>query len=102
MARSQSWSVSFPIRINAISILNIQPLSHNSERCIKKKCEYYFNVDSVAHLDNPHTLKLLIEQNRPVVAPMMVSWSLKRKSEKLMMLAHYLFIYMMMVICLKM
>ena len=35
-------------------------------------CEFYFIVDSVAHLDNPQTLRLLIEQNRPVLAPMMV------------------------------
>ena len=48
-----------------------------SEECLKKKCEYYFNVDALAHIDNPHTLKLLIEQNRPVVAPMMVFiWTL--------------------------
>ncbi|KAK4008169.1 procollagen-lysine,2-oxoglutarate 5-dioxygenase 1 isoform X2 [Daphnia magna] len=49
------------------------------EECLKKKCEYYFNVDSLAQIDNPHTLKLLIEQNRPVVAPMMIrpyqAWS---------------------------
>ncbi|XP_046639801.1 procollagen-lysine,2-oxoglutarate 5-dioxygenase 1-like isoform X1 [Daphnia pulicaria] len=49
------------------------------EECLKKKCEYYFNVDALAHIDNPHTLKLLIEQNRPVVAPMMIrpyqAWS---------------------------
>lgn len=50
-----------------------------SEECVKRKCEYYFNVDSVAHIDNPHTLKLLVEQNRPVVAPLMIrpyqAWS---------------------------
>lgn len=49
------------------------------DECLKKKCEYYFSVDSVAHIDNPHTLKLLIEQNRPVVAPLMIrpyqAWS---------------------------
>jgi len=32
------------------------------------KCDYYLNVDSDAHLDNPHTLRLLIEQNRYVYA----------------------------------
>lgn len=52
--------------------LNILYLHNCSEECLKKKCEYYFNVDSLAQIDNPHTLKLLIEQNRPVVAPMMV------------------------------
>ncbi|KAK6634910.1 hypothetical protein RUM44_000157 [Polyplax serrata] len=41
--------------------------------------EYYLNLDSEAHLDNPYTLKLLIEQNRTIVAPMLVrpykAWS---------------------------
>jgi procollagen-lysine,2-oxoglutarate 5-dioxygenase len=36
-------------------------------------------LDAVAHIDNPHTLRLLIEQNRPVVAPVMIrpykAWS---------------------------
>jgi len=49
------------------------------EECLKKKCEYYLNVDSVAHMDNPHLLKLMIEQNRPVLAPMIIrpyqAWS---------------------------
>ncbi|XP_056646968.1 procollagen-lysine,2-oxoglutarate 5-dioxygenase [Diorhabda sublineata] len=47
--------------------------------CQKKKCEIYFSVDSIAHIDNPFTLKLLIEQNRTVVAPMLTrpgkAWS---------------------------
>ena len=41
------------------------------ERCVLTKCDYLFVVDSEAHLDNPHTLRLLIEQNRDVVAPML-------------------------------
>ncbi|XP_065582274.1 procollagen-lysine,2-oxoglutarate 5-dioxygenase 1-like isoform X1 [Artemia franciscana] len=49
------------------------------EECVQKKCDYYFNVDAVAQIDNPHILKLLIEQNRPIVAPMMIrpykAWS---------------------------
>ena len=32
--------------------------------CEKIKCDYYFSVDSEAHIDNAQTLKLLIEQNR--------------------------------------
>ena len=43
------------------------------------KCDYYFSVDSEAHLDNPNVLKLLVEQNRNVVAPLIVrpskAWS---------------------------
>ncbi|XP_066261630.1 procollagen-lysine,2-oxoglutarate 5-dioxygenase [Euwallacea similis] len=49
------------------------------DQCLLKKCEIYFAIDSVAHLDNPFTLKLLIEQNRTVVAPLLIrpgkSWS---------------------------
>ena len=41
------------------------------ERCAETKCDFLFVVDSEAHLDNPHTLRLLIEQNRAVVAPML-------------------------------
>ena len=39
--------------------------------CFKGKCDYYLSVDSDVRLDNPMTLKLLIEQNRPIVAPML-------------------------------
>ena len=35
-------------------------------------CDYYFNVDSIAHLDNPGTLKALIKQNRGVLTPIIV------------------------------
>nr|CAD7196666.1 unnamed protein product [Timema douglasi] len=49
------------------------------EQCLTKNCEYYFNVDGEAHLDNPHALRLLIEQNRSIVAPILVrpfkAWS---------------------------
>ncbi|KAH6934059.1 hypothetical protein HPB50_019801 [Hyalomma asiaticum] len=34
------------------------------EECLKTNCDYAFFVDSEAHLDNPDTLKLLIETNR--------------------------------------
>ncbi|RZF36466.1 hypothetical protein LSTR_LSTR009562 [Laodelphax striatellus] len=44
-----------------------------------KKCDYYFNVDSYVHIDNSETLKRLIEQNRQILAPMVVrpykAWS---------------------------
>ncbi len=33
-------------------------------KCAAVKCDYLFVVDSEVQLDNPHTLKLLIEQNR--------------------------------------
>ncbi|XP_019873641.2 procollagen-lysine,2-oxoglutarate 5-dioxygenase isoform X2 [Aethina tumida] len=49
------------------------------DHCSKKECDQYFSLDSVAHLDNPHTLKMLIDQNRTVVAPMLIrpgrAWS---------------------------
>ncbi|GFG29485.1 hypothetical protein Cfor_05047, partial [Coptotermes formosanus] len=47
--------------------------------CLTVNCDYYLNVDSDAHLDNPHTLRLLIEQNRSIVAPVLLrpykAWS---------------------------
>lgn len=52
-----------------ISEWNARDLSLN--RCVNLKCDFYFSVDAIAHLDNPFTLKLLIEQNRTVVAPLL-------------------------------
>ncbi len=34
-------------------------------------CDYYFVLDGSVSLTHPDTLKLLIEQNRPVIAPML-------------------------------
>uniref|UniRef100_A0A6P7FY86 procollagen-lysine 5-dioxygenase n=1 Tax=Diabrotica virgifera virgifera TaxID=50390 RepID=A0A6P7FY86_DIAVI len=49
------------------------------DHCLSKKCDFYFSLDAIAHIDNPYTLKLLIEQNRTVVAPMLTrpgkAWS---------------------------
>ncbi|KFM79073.1 Procollagen-lysine,2-oxoglutarate 5-dioxygenase 3, partial [Stegodyphus mimosarum] len=42
------------------------------EECTKVDCDYYFSVDTNAQLTNPDTLRLLIEQNRSVIAPMLV------------------------------
>ena len=43
------------------------------------RCDYLFVVDSEVQLDNAHALKLFIEQNRPVLAPMLIrpysAWS---------------------------
>lgn len=48
-------------------------------KCQEVKCDYYFSLDSEAHIDNTQTLKLLIEQNRNVVAPFLLrpykAWS---------------------------
>ncbi|MXQ94642.1 hypothetical protein E5288_WYG013874 [Bos mutus] len=35
-----------------------------------KNCEYYFSVDADVVLTNPRTLKILIEQNRKIIAPL--------------------------------
>ncbi|KAM9701202.1 multifunctional procollagen lysine hydroxylase and glycosyltransferase LH3-like isoform 1-T1 [Menidia menidia] len=34
-------------------------------------CDYYFSLDSDVALTNPDTLRILIEENRPVIAPML-------------------------------
>ncbi len=70
------------------SITRLRPIENVKEwharnkgldKCVEVECDYYFSVDSEAHIDNPHTLKLLIEQNRAVIAPMLVrpykAWS---------------------------
>ena len=48
-------------------------------KCRELKCDYYLSVDSDAHLDNLFTLKLLIDQNRDVIAPFLIrpykAWS---------------------------
>lgn len=55
------------------------------QRCLDLRCDYYFSVDSVAHIENENTLKLLIEQNRDIIAPLMTgeyqSWNLYVKSK---------------------
>ena len=52
---------------------------NSGEECKRTNCKYLFAVDSTAHLDNSDTLKLLIEQNRSVISPVMVrketTWS---------------------------
>ncbi|XP_014231000.1 procollagen-lysine,2-oxoglutarate 5-dioxygenase 1 isoform X1 [Trichogramma pretiosum] len=49
------------------------------DRCLMLKCSGYFSVDSEAHLDNENTLRLLVEQQRGIVAPLLVrpfkAWS---------------------------
>lgn len=49
------------------------------QECVKNNCKYYFSLDSTVHLDNPDTIKLLIEQNRDVLSPIMLrkysTWS---------------------------
>ncbi|XP_012056957.1 PREDICTED: procollagen-lysine,2-oxoglutarate 5-dioxygenase 1 [Atta cephalotes] len=49
------------------------------EHCLLKECSGYLSIDAVAHLDNEHTLKLLVEQQRGIVAPLLIrpfkAWS---------------------------
>lgn len=39
--------------------------------CLQNECSGYFSIDSVAHLENEYTLKLLVEQQRGIVAPLL-------------------------------
>ncbi|XP_023245180.1 procollagen-lysine,2-oxoglutarate 5-dioxygenase 1-like [Copidosoma floridanum] len=47
--------------------------------CLSVKCSGYFSIDSESQLDNENTLKLLVEQQRLIVAPLLVrpfkAWS---------------------------
>ncbi|XP_072047684.1 procollagen-lysine,2-oxoglutarate 5-dioxygenase 1-like [Amphiura filiformis] len=40
------------------------------EHFLELDCQYYFNVDADVQIVQPYTLKLLIEQNRPILAPL--------------------------------
>ncbi|XP_015786267.1 procollagen-lysine,2-oxoglutarate 5-dioxygenase 1 [Tetranychus urticae] len=42
------------------------------EECVKINCDYYFSIDSDARLNNTKTLISLIEQNRRIIAPLLV------------------------------
>ncbi|XP_064610381.1 procollagen-lysine,2-oxoglutarate 5-dioxygenase 1-like isoform X2 [Liolophura sinensis] len=42
------------------------------DECIKRDCQYYFSLDSTVQITNTEILEVLIEQNRTVIAPMMV------------------------------
>ncbi|CAH0558083.1 unnamed protein product [Brassicogethes aeneus] len=74
--------------VDYLSVKQIKPSDGTTEHaardlsldyCLVKKCDSYLSLDSIAHLDNPQTLKLLIEQNRTIVAPMLTrpgrAWS---------------------------
>lgn len=39
--------------------------------CQEKKCDYLFVVDGTVVLKNKDTLKILIKQNKPILAPIM-------------------------------
>ncbi|KAJ8667494.1 hypothetical protein QAD02_009157, partial [Eretmocerus hayati] len=47
--------------------------------CLSVGCSGYLSIDSEAHLENKNTLKLLVEQQREIVAPLLVrpfkAWS---------------------------
>ncbi|XP_074654801.1 procollagen-lysine,2-oxoglutarate 5-dioxygenase 1-like [Tubulanus polymorphus] len=42
------------------------------DECLLRQCQYMFVVDSEAQFTNPKTLQLLIEQNRSIIAPLLV------------------------------
>lgn len=48
-----------------IFLLNTRDFCRQDE-----KCDYYFSVDADVVLTNPRTLKILIEQNRKIIAPL--------------------------------
>lgn len=41
------------------------------QRCRELNCDYYFSLDSIARLELQDTLRILIEVNRTIVAPML-------------------------------
>ncbi|XP_043260024.1 procollagen-lysine,2-oxoglutarate 5-dioxygenase isoform X1 [Colletes gigas] len=55
---------------DGISEANARNLS--MDHCLLNRCSGYFSVDSISHLDNEYTLELLVEQQRGIIAPMLV------------------------------
>ncbi|XP_050059539.1 procollagen-lysine,2-oxoglutarate 5-dioxygenase isoform X1 [Aphis gossypii] len=47
--------------------------------CTSKLCDFLFYIENEAHLDNPQTLKTLIQRNKKIIAPMLTrpfkAWS---------------------------
>lgn len=41
------------------------------QKCYDLRCDYYFALDSLARFDLPDTLRILIDANRTIVAPML-------------------------------
>lgn len=42
------------------------------DKCIKLSCDYYLSLDSLARLDEEDSLRLLIEANKTIIAPLLV------------------------------
>ncbi|XP_076684470.1 procollagen lysyl hydroxylase isoform X1 [Andrena cerasifolii] len=55
---------------DAISEVDARNLA--MDYCVLMECSGYFSIDSISHLDNEFTLKLLVDQNRGIVAPLLV------------------------------
>lgn len=43
--------------------------NYATEYCMSKQCKYMFVLDADVVIDNPQTLRILIEQNRSIIAP---------------------------------
>lgn len=58
---------------------NIHARHFSFSLCTSKSCDYLFYIESEAHLDNTQTLKLLIQHNKKIIAPMLTrpfkAWS---------------------------
>lgn len=53
------------------NLLEYEARNHAIEMCLEKKCDYLFSVDGSVVLTNKNSLKILIKQNRPILAPIM-------------------------------
>ncbi|XP_069111312.1 procollagen-lysine,2-oxoglutarate 5-dioxygenase 1-like [Argopecten irradians] len=52
-------------------VTEVQARNWALEECAKRKCQYFFNVDSTSQLRHHGGLHILIETNRTVLAPML-------------------------------
>lgn len=56
---------------NGIQLSECEARNYALERCKELRCQYHLSLDSIARLDLPETLKILIEANKTVVGPML-------------------------------
>ncbi|XP_017754981.1 PREDICTED: procollagen-lysine,2-oxoglutarate 5-dioxygenase 1 isoform X1 [Eufriesea mexicana] len=62
-----SKQISANDNINEVNARNLA-----MDYCLLKECSGYFSIDSISHLNNQYTLKLLVEQQRGIIAPLLV------------------------------
>lgn len=61
-----------------------------SDECVEKKCDFYFHLENSVFFENLDALRLLVEQNRKVLAPHLTGDDqLEKNSKDLGVFGHF-------------